>query len=290
MTGLANGRLPAGSTDCHMHVFGPGDRYPLLASRRYRPQEASLADYAAMAGGVGLERIVFVQPSPYGTDNSCMLDALREVGPRGRGVAVIDAATPEAELDRMHDAGVRGIRINAETYGLHDPEAIGAVLRVLAGRVRRLGWHVQLFAALETLAALAPVIAALEVPVVIDHMGLARAGNGTGHVAFEALLRLVENGVWIKLSAPYRISDAGPDFTDAGPIAAALIAANAERVVWGSDWPHTGKHTGASDPDAVLPHRSIDDVLVLERLRDWAGTPAQLDRILVHNPARLYGF
>jgi predicted TIM-barrel fold metal-dependent hydrolase len=252
---------------------------------------SSSAEYDIMASDAGLERIVFVQPSPYGSDNSCMLDALGAVGARGRGVAVIDDKTSDADLDHMHEAGVRGIRLNAESYGLNDPAAIGGTLKAMARRVGRLGWHIQLFASLDTIAGLAPVIRSLDVPLVIDHMGMARAERGTDYGEFETLLRLIESGVWIKLSAPYRVSEAGPDFPDVRQIASALIGANANRVIWGSDWPHTGKHTGgSSDSNTVLAHRSVDDARVIRLLADWAGSRDHLHNILVHNPRSLYDF
>lgn len=283
--------MPEDAADCHIHVFGPAELYPLAPSRRYTPGEASFAQYRIMADKVGLQRVVLVQPSPYGADNRCLLDTLRDAGPQARGVAVIDAATSEANLDLLHEAGVRGVRLNAESYGLADAQVIGADLRELARRVHRLGWHIQIFASLHAIAALAPVILSLDVSVVIDHMGLAQANRSLQDPAFLTLLSLIESGTWIKLSAAYRISAAEPEFADVEQIASSIIMANPQRVLWGSDWPHTGKHAGGnSDPNATLNYRSIDNARMLSLLAKWAGKQEQFDKILVKNPSVLYGF
>jgi predicted TIM-barrel fold metal-dependent hydrolase len=284
-------KLPRDATDCHMHVFGPLARYPLASTRRYTPRAASFAQYRMMAAAVGLERVIIVQPSPYGADNRCLLDTLRDAGPQARGVAVIGADTTDAELDLMHEAGVRGVRLNAESFSFGDPQVIGATLRNLADRVRRLGWHIQVFASLHTIASLAPVIESLEVFIVIDHMGLAQADRGVRDPDFLALLSLVKSGVWIKLSAAYRVSSGEMNYADIAPIASSLIAANPQRVLWGSDWPHTGKHGGEnSDPNAPLDYRRIDNAGMLRLLAAWTVTSAQFDNILVDNPSTLYGF
>lgn len=286
-----NVRVPKGACDCHMHVFGPLDRYPPAVRRSYTPREASLADYRKMASILGLERIVFVQASAYGADNSCMLDALATAGKNSRGVAVIDETTSDAELLALERAGVRGVRLNAETFGLRSPDEIARQLRRLAQRIGPLGLHLQLFTTLAVIAELASEIGSLGVPVVIDHMGMAKAALGPKQDGFEKLVRLVAEGCWVKLSGAYRVSSAEPDHADAAPIARALIAASPERVLWGTDWPHTGKHGNASIGGApVIEYRPLDDGRLLSLLGDWTDDDATLKRILVDNPARLYGF
>lgn len=284
-------QVPAGACDCHMHIFGPLDKYPGAPQRSYTPREASLAQYYAMADVLGLQRTVFVQPSAYGTDNSCLLDTLRAAGPSTRGVAVIDGGTADGELATLNEAGVRGVRVNAETFGMRAPDAVGRLVLDTAERIGPLGWHLQLFAALPTIAGLHAVLKALPVPLVIDHMGLARGPLGPDQPGFDLLLDLVRAGVWVKVSGAYRVSTDEPDFPDAAPIARALIAANPRRVVWGTDWPHTGKHANAKLETApTIEYRPLDDGKLLDLLPAWAPDAATVRRILADNPAELYGF
>jgi predicted TIM-barrel fold metal-dependent hydrolase len=284
--------IPDGACDCHMHVFGPLDAYPPSPMRAYTPRIASLKDWAAMAGRIGLQRQVLVQPSAYGTDNRCMLDAMRVAGDRCRGVAVIDGATTDAELLEMQLLGVRGVRINAASIGVDDPKLVAPDIARTMARVAPLGWHVQLFIKLAVIDALADFLAGSPVPVVIDHMGLARAELGEEQPGFATLLALLRRGTcWVKLSGVYRMSSTAPDHTDAAPIARALIAANPGRAIWGTDWPHTGEHGHATHGDVPLvEYRKLDDGRLLDMLAGWCGDAATLRRVLVENPAELYGF
>jgi predicted TIM-barrel fold metal-dependent hydrolase len=291
--------VPARACDCHVHVFGPSDRFPYSTDRVYTPGPASVDDLLALQRALGLHRVVIVQPSPYGTDNSCLLDALRRLGERARGVAVIDGATPDAALRRMHEAGVRGVRVNLETRGQRDPAAAGELLDCAASRAARFNWHVQVYAGLSVLASLHDMILTLPVPVVVDHFGKPTAAAGTAEPGFAALHSLLRRGeIYVKLSAPYRISEQA-DYGDAAKFARALIEAHPDRVVWGRDWPHTGTdlaHPGGGrprvprDPGDIEPFRPEDDGLALRRLRLWAADAALLRKILVDTPARLYGF
>ncbi|CAO3436434.1 amidohydrolase family protein [Azospirillum doebereinerae] len=285
--------VPAGACDCHTHVFGPPDRYPWAGERDYTPGAAGVADLLALQRRLGLERVVIVHPSPYGTDNRRTLDALAELGPaRSRGVAVIDPAIDDADLRRLHDAGVRGARVVLESGGRHDPAVAGPMLLETARRVAPFGWHLQTYTRLPVILALQEMLESLPVPLVIDHFGRADAAAGVSQPGFEALLSLVRGGkAYVKLSAPHRVSTQ-PDLGDVAPIARALIAANPERTLWGSDWPHTGGGGGRAQRsrDAIEPFTPIDDGAVLHRLAQWAGNDAVLRRILVDNPARLYGF
>lgn len=283
--------VPADACDCHMHVFGTEDRYPLAPQRSYTPPEATLEDYRAMTGVIGTTRNVFVQGSAYGTDNRCLVDALARSGGAAKGVAGIDEGTDDETLAQLTEAGVCGARVNAASFGVRSVDEIGRAIEATAERIKPHGWHLQLFAHLDSIAALAPLLKRLDLPLVVDHMGMARAALGTEQAGFRELVDLVANGAWVKVSGAYRVSEAGPDYADAAPIARALIRAAPSRVVWGSDWPHTGKHPNARLEAAPrIEYRPLDDGRLLGLLADWVDDEATLHAILVDNPARLYGF
>jgi predicted TIM-barrel fold metal-dependent hydrolase len=270
--------LPPGATDCHAHVFGPAGRFPYAEPRSYTPPDCLLAQYRHMLATVGVERAVLVQPSVYGTDNRNHLEALAEAGPAFRMVAVLDEAVGDGELARLNEAGVRGVRFNLVTKGGIPLDG----LERMALRLAPLGWHLQLFVEIGTFAMIESRLAALPAPIVVDHMGGATPGQGLHHPGFQALLRLVRGGnTWVKLSGAYRVSaQPEPPFSDVVPIARALIEAGPERMVWGSDWPHP----------IVADRPMPNDGDLVELLADWAPDEAQRRRILVDNPARLYGF
>lgn len=281
--------VPASACDCHTHIFGPDDKFPLSPDRRYTPGRASIEDLDALHRMLGIDRVVVVHPSPYGADNACTVDAVRRMGARARGVAVIDDNTSDAELAAMHAAGIRGVRVNLESSGVNDPSAAERRLQYASARVARLGWHVQTFTNLDVLAPLANAIMQLPTPLVVDHFGLAQAALGTGQPGFAELLSLLRSGkVYVKISAAYRISNL-PGHADAAPIARAIIDANADRVVWGTDWPHPGGGS-RGDPAAVEPFCRIDNGAALNRLASWTRDATELRKILVDNPARLYQF
>ena len=281
--------VPALACDCHTHVFGPAGRYPYAPGRKYTPGEASVAELQALHRHLGVQRVVIVQPSPYGTDNSATLDALGLLEGRGRAVAVIDEHTGDDELRRMHEAGVRGIRLNLETEGISDPAYARRQLQWAAGRVGPLGWHVQIFTNPAVLAAARDTIAGLGVPVVVDHFGRTST-DPDGRPGLDALLELLRSGAaWVKLSAPYRLS-AGPDSAPVRELARMLIAANPEHMLWGTDWPHPGGGSRGGSVDAIEPFQPIDDGRALNRFAEWVPDRALLEKILVHNPARLYDF
>ena len=284
--------VPALACDCHVHVFGPVQRFPYWSGRGYTPGDASIADLLALQDLLHLQRVVIVHPSPYGTDNSCTIDALQRIGPRSRGVVVIDPLTiGDAELARMHECGVRGVRVNLESAGLHDPKIAQTLLEQVATRVAPLGWHVQTYTTLPVIASLTDAIMRLPTPLVIDHFGRVPAAQGTAQPGFAALLALVKSGkTYVKLSAPHRISTL-PDCADAKPIALALLEANPDRMLWGTDWPHPGGQPGAGrSPDRIEPFNPIDDGNALNRLARWIGDPGLLRKVLVDNPARIYDF
>jgi predicted TIM-barrel fold metal-dependent hydrolase len=279
--------IPRGACDCHVHIFDP-EHFPYANERVYTPPTASLADLRDLQTALHFDRIVIVQPSVYGTDNSCTLDAIRQLGARARGVAVIDQSTGTAALDDMAKAGVRGVRLNFETAGESDPAAIKRGIATVAEQVRSRNWHVQFNTSLRVIAALQDDFAALPFPVVFDHFARAKAALGPGQPGFDALLALVKSGrAYVKISAAYRTSDKAPDFPDTLPLAQALIAANPERIVWGSNWPHPGRGAGRT---AIAPPYPSDDGLLINQLPKWAPDAAIRRKILVDNPARLYGF
>ncbi|PZP99997.1 MAG: hypothetical protein DI587_09365 [Variovorax paradoxus] len=282
--------LPAGACDCHTHVFLDPRTYPWSPARRYTPPPAPIEALAAWHDALGIARVVVVQPSVYAADNAATLQALRVLGPgRARGVAVLDAAATDADLQAMHSLGVRGVRVNLEIDRASDAAEATAQLRETAARVAPLGWHVQVYANLPLLAACQSVLRALPVPVVLDHYAGAHASGGPEQPGLHAVLALVAEGrAYVKLSAPYRLS-AAAGHADMAPIARAFIAAGPERMLWGSDWPHP-QPGSRPHPHDISPPFAVDSAQVLAALRDWTPDARTFDRILADNPARLYGF
>jgi predicted TIM-barrel fold metal-dependent hydrolase len=234
---------------------------------------------------------VIVQPSVYGTDNTCTLDGIRRLGlERARGVAVIDAKTTAAQLKEMHAAGIRGVRVNLETGGVSDPAVSRRNLNAAIKRIAPLGWHVQVYTRLSVIEAVHDDVTKSDVPVVFDHFGGAQASGGVDQPGFAALLDLVRTGkAYVKVSGHYRSSAKAPAFDDVAPLARALIAANSDRIVWGTDWPHP-HHAEQGHEKEITPAFDIDDGLALAQLARWAPTAATRRKILVDNPARLYDF
>ncbi|MEC5408548.1 amidohydrolase family protein [Paraburkholderia sp. MPAMCS5] len=289
-----NAALPPGSCDCHVHIFD-AERYPFAAQRSYTPGRARVSDLLEFEGRLGFDRVVVVQPSVYGTDNAAMLAALRELGTaRARGVAVIDPRNvSESGLRAMHEQGVRGVRLNLEVKGQRDHAVALAQLERAAQKVAPLGWSIQIYADVDVVAALSPTIAALPVHVVLDHFaGLRTARQPEQKEAFETVLALAKGGnVYIKLSAPYRASREAPDFSDIALFAQQLIQARPDRMLWASDWPHTGSASHRDgDLTRVEPFRKEDAGRALNNVLAWAETSAIRQQILIDNPARLYGF
>ena len=289
------GEIPTGATDCHVHVFDP-TRFPYAATRDYTPGVADLADLEKLRARLGISRLVLVQPSVYGTDNRCLLDALRRLTPRvARGIAVIDpTATTDDELHTLQRLGVVGVRINLNVKGRgYAAPAVRAMSQTLA-RVQPFGLIAQIYVDLALLEALSDTIEAATVPVLLDHFAGAQAQLGLDQPGFATLPRLLATGkVWIKLSAPYRASHQGPDYPDVAPIARELIRHKPDRMVWASDWPHTGngaQRAAARSSTDIEPFRVVEDAHVLGLLAAWAGNDATYRAILVDNPHRLYGF
>jgi predicted TIM-barrel fold metal-dependent hydrolase len=287
-----NFAVPANACDCHTHIFGDPLQFPWFSGRTYTPESASVAEMRALHRALHMDRVVIVNPSVYGADNSCTLDAMKQLGPRSRGVAVIDDKTSPAQLDEMEHAGIRGIRLNFENFGQTNPDVARRAFHSAAERMAARKWHIQIYTRLPVIEALHKEMEASPVPVVLDHFGGARASLGPSQPGFDAMLDLVRSGkAYVKISGAYRSSDRAPDYPDVAPLAKALIAANTQRIVWGSDWPHpTGATLPGHNASDVAPLLQIDDGRLLNQLAVWAPDAAVRKTILVDNPARLYGF
>ena len=284
--------VPAGACDCHTHIHGDPAKFPFFAGRVYTPEPASPEEMAALHRALHIERVVIVTPSVYGPDNSATLFGMKARGANARGVAVIDDKTPDSDLDAMNQAGFRGIRLNLATGGTSDPNVGRQRLQAAVERVKARGWHIQMFTSLAMITAIKDLVAASPVPLVFDHFGGAVAAEGVGQPGFADLLELVKSGkAYVKISGAYRASTLRPDYPDAAPLARALIAANSDRIVWGTDWPHPNSVAppGGKATD-VTPLFQIDDGRLLNQLPVWAPDAAIRKKILVDNPARLYGF
>jgi predicted TIM-barrel fold metal-dependent hydrolase len=284
--------VPAGACDCHVHVVGDPVRFPMAPNRVYTPPGASPDMLLELQRDLHLDRVVLIQPSFYGTDNAAMLDALDRLGGRARGVAVVAENASAAELDAMAKAGVRGLRINLETAGEFDPAVAARKLEAAVAQCRPRGWHIQLYTRLSVIAALGDRLAITPVPLVLDHFAGAQATQGMTQPGFDTALALVRSGkAYVKISAAYRASKSPAPHEDVAPFAQALVSANPERVIWGSDWPHTdAARVPGRSPTAISPFLEIDDGLMLNRLARWVPDAAVRQKVLTENPARLYGF
>ena len=275
---------PPGGCDAHFHVFGPAQRYPYGSELRYAPPLAPLADFSKLAGTFGISRFVFVQPSAYGRDNRCMLDAMREVGPRScRGIVDVDEDAPDEELARLDAAGVRGVRVNLSPVKPFEsgfaPKLMPRIAR-LAARCAEIGWHLDFLTPGWLTEELMPTLKKLRLDFTLAHFGMFQAKQGVEQPGFRQLLELLRFGerrCWVKLTGVYRMS-AAPGFADVAPMARALIESAPDRLIWGSDYPHL------SFADRV------GSVELWNLLGTWAPDEATRRRILVDNPTKLFGF
>ncbi|MDB5864958.1 MAG: hypothetical protein JWO70_2764 [Betaproteobacteria bacterium] len=272
--------MPRNACDAHAHICGPIDRHPYSARRVYTPPDALLPAYRHMLDTLGVQRMVLVQPSVYGSDNTVMLDAMAKLGDAARGVAVVDDDVADAELERLNAAGVRGVRINvvdvAEGKGMIAMEPLVA----LARRIERYGWHVEFLMHADEFPQLDRLFADFPVDIVLGHLGYMKTDKGLDDPGFQALLRLMARGkAWVKLTGPYRISTASMPHTDTVAFAHALLNAAPNRVIWGTDWPHVMVK-------AAMPN----DGHLADLLLEWVPDEAMREQVLVGNPARLYGF
>lgn len=281
--------LPAGAVDCHNHIMGPQGEYPYAATRVYTPPEATIDQLKALRMEIGSSRNVLVTPSVYGTDNRCMLDALAALENTARGIAVLPLDVTDAELRRLDAAGVRGVRISLGGTGSYTPASAKEALLSLAPRFAPLGWNIEVVGNLPAVMSLAPVMASLKVPVVLDHFAGANGGEGINQEGFAALIELVRGrNAFVKLSAPYNRSKR-PDYSDMTPLAHALIAAGADRMLWGTNWPHPAQVPGRPISE-VTPYHKIDNRNLVRVLGAWCPDGHMRQMILVDTPQRLYRF
>jgi predicted TIM-barrel fold metal-dependent hydrolase len=269
-------KAPAKSCDCHAHILGPADRYPYVTPRSFTPPDALEDAYLRMLGTLGIERMVIVQASVYGTDNSRVVAAVDRLGPqRACGVAMVGPDVSAETLRQLDAGGIRATRFITTAKGGPGLDSLPEVAR----RVAPFGWHIEMYVPPASWPALLPIIDTLPVSVVFDHMAAMRAGVTTADPVFSDVLRKLDSGRhWVKLSG-YRASVAGYPYGDVAPLAAELIRHAPERCVWGTDWPHTNV-TGTMPDDGAL----------LDLLTEWAPDPAVRQKILVDNPAALYRF
>ncbi len=265
--------LVSGVCDTHIHFYG--SRYPVSPEAVLRPPDATVDDYRAVQETLGIERVVVVQPTTYGMDNSCQADAIASLGPAARGVAVVGALTSDSELRRLNEQGFRGARFHMLPGGAVNWHDLGAVAR----RIAPLGWHIQLQMNGRDLRERYDQLVALPVPLVIDHVGRFMPPAGPGDPLIVPLLELMDAGAWLKLSAPY---ESAPDdshrYKTVGRLIDRLVQDYPEQLLWASNWPHPGQTT---------PPRISD----LAQLRDrWLPEPWLRQRVLVDNPERLYDF
>jgi len=270
-------KAPANATDCHHHIYDA--KYPVDPKATLRPPDALVEDYRALQKRIGTSRNVLVQPSTYGTDNRCHLDALAAFGPTARMVAVVNDSVATEELKRMHDLGVRGIRFNLAQAGATTPE----MMEPLSKRVNDLGWHIQINAPAAKIMEVMPILEEkVASPIVFDHLAHIPQPDGVNHPLFAKVRGLMDKGrTWMKLSGAYADTKVGPPtYSDSSAVARAYAKAYPERCVWGSDWPHPTEQTKGVPDDAVL----------FDLLSDWVPDEKARHRILVENPAKLYDF
>lgn len=287
-----NFEVPSGACDCHTHIIGDPAKFPFSPKRVYTPETASPEEISALHVALHIQRVVIVTPSFYGTDNSATLYGMKARGDNARGIAVIDEQTPASDLATMERAGFRGVRINLATVGQNDPIVARRLFETSLERVRHLKWHIQINTNLTVIKGITDLVDTSPIPAVFDHFGGAEAAFGTGQAGFSDLLALVRAGkAYVKISGEYGISTQAPDYPDVAPLAQALVAANPDRILWGTDWPHTNSKLSPPRPPAeITPFTPFDDGRMLNDFAKWVPDPALRKKILVDNPARLYRF
>jgi 2-pyrone-4,6-dicarboxylate lactonase len=268
---------PAGAVDAHCHVFGPAAKFPYAPERKYTPCDAPKEKLFALRDYLGFARNVIVQASCHGSNNAALIDAMQAANDKARGIAVVDPGISDAELKAMDAAGMRGVRFNF-LRRLVDNSPKDVFLRV-AEKVAKLGWHVVVYFEAPDLETMTPFLKALPTTIVLDHMSVPDVKKGVDHADFQAYLALVaENrNIWVKVTAPERMSVTGPPYDDVVPFARALVERFPDRVLWGTDWPHPNMTTHAPDDGALV-----------DMIPKIAPTAAQQQALLVDNPMRLY--
>ena len=272
--------FPAGAVDCHAHICGPALEFPYSQERIYTPPDATLGQYQSLLNLLGIDRAVLVQPSVYGTDNRAMIAALSSNPKQFRGVAVIDSNIADAELEKLHQAGVRGIRCNVVDVADKSAGLPIDQLTAIARRIKLFGWHLELLAHVNEYPDLAKTFANFPVDLVFGHFGYSHARHGVNEAGFQGLLTLLrEQKAWVKMTGPYRICDGDFPYEDMRAFNDEVIKANSKRLIWGSDWPHVmvKKH---------MPH----DADLCDLLGTWVNDPTLRKTILSDNPCMLYDF
>ncbi len=288
LAALVDFNTPQHACDSHTHIIGDPAKFPFFAGRTYTPPTALPAQMSKLHAKLHIQRVVIVTPSVYGTDNSATLYGMKARGANARGVAVIDDKTPAAELDRLTKAGIRGMRLNLATGGTTDTATGRRLFQAAQARAKSLNWHVQMFTSLAVISGIRDLVQNSDVPVVFDHFGGTKAADGLNQPGFSDLIALLKSGhAYVKISGAYRASTEAPDYPDVAPFAKALIAANSDRILWGSDWPHPNT-TGSANQ--ITPLLKIDDVRLFNQLQIWSPDATTRHKILVENPERLYGF
>lgn len=285
--------VPRGACDCLTHIYGTFDRFPMSPTRTYTPELASIPEIESLHKALTVDRVILIQPTLYGTDNRCTLDAIAKMGARARGIAVVDEDISAHELDSLAGGGMRGIRINLETLGQGDPAVarsrLEKSLRIAAARSY---WHVEMYARLAVVESLADLLEDSPVPVVLDHFAGIKLLPNQPAPGLDRLLDLLATGnIYIKLSAPYLAFPRSSDFSALRPIAGKLIDTNPQRILWGSNWPHpnSARLSGQKNTD-ITPLRQVDDGQMLNLLAEWAPDASVRKAILVDSPVRLFGF
>jgi 2-pyrone-4,6-dicarboxylate lactonase len=284
-------------TDTHVHVFDPL-RFPYASHRAYTPAAATTTDLMRHLDRVGCGRVVCIQPSIYGVDNSCLLDALSQLnmaGIQARGSVVIDRSVTWSQLQIMHDAGVRSARIN---WVVREPgqqsalEALGKQLRDLHVQLSSLDWSIELFASSSNIKDIAPELAKLGRNIVLDHYALLRPGDEAFNAVSMATLLDCTPNLYLKLSAPYQVSTEKPDYGDLDPMVRTLAASSSKQLLWGSNWPHTSGQTRKAEhnPDEIEQFRVEDDARILRAIKSLVGSEEAWQSLMVSNPSRLFGF
>jgi 2-pyrone-4,6-dicarboxylate lactonase len=273
--------IPPGTIDSHAHIFGTEPQYPWSTGRGYTPPEATLEAYLALHKALGgIDRAVLTQPSVYGTDNSCMLDVVDRMDGKFRAIVAVDASVTDKQLEAYHARGARGARVNIVDKG-GNPFADIRAVRAFTERLKPLGWHLELLVHVHEFPDLRATFNSMAVPVSFGHLGYMKTDKGIDHPGFREFLDLLRDGnAWVKLTGTYRITmrDRTP-YDDVTPFARALIAANEDRIVWGTDWPHPAIKGNMPNDGALMDH-----------LADWAPDAAVRRKVLVDNAEALYGF
>jgi predicted TIM-barrel fold metal-dependent hydrolase len=284
--------IPPHACDCHTHLYGDPNKFPLSPQHLYTPEGMLPEEMSALHRALHIERVVIVTPSVYGPNNNgATLFGMKARGATARGVAVVNDQTPDGDFDAMYRAGFRGARIISGVSGPTDPAAARPIYQAAMNRFKNHKWMIELYTNLGVISNIKDLVRASPVPTVFDHFGGVQAELGLQQPGFADLLELIRSGsAYVKISAAYRASTKAPDYADAAPYAKAFIEANPDRVLWGTDWPHPAAVLPGAKPSDPMPTFSIDDGRLLNQLAVWAPDPAVRKKILVDNPTRLYGF